>query len=180
VRWWSKPASIALWRSLSWPHPVNAMSVMRASPGLFAQRLSDLVAIQLRHADIQKHCIGAESLSHRQSGTPIVDHTHVVSAHFEDHRQTVRGILIVVSHQYPSHNRRGRSRVGCRYCYCIRREYGQLHDKFTTLSQAVALRFHGSAVQFRKPIHEGQADPKAAFGARRGALPVAVLRSVAM
>jgi hypothetical protein len=43
-------------------------------PGLLAPRLSDLVTIPVRHADIQEHGIGAERLRNGQGRAANVNH----------------------------------------------------------------------------------------------------------
>ena len=62
TRCWSKPAASDRSRSFSWPQPVSATSKVRCASRKLADAPRDLVAVHLRHADVEEHDVGTVRL----------------------------------------------------------------------------------------------------------------------
>ena len=66
-----------------------------------AQFARDLVAVLARHADVQEHDLGPEVVRGAQGLVAVVGHARRVALHFQQRRQALGRVHVVVHHQHP-------------------------------------------------------------------------------
>jgi hypothetical protein len=145
-------------------HHVLAARLRAHAPG-------DLVAVDPRQADVEKHDLRALALGDGERGLAIVGRRDVVSPQPEQESHALPRVLVVVHDEdaqavgLPRRRRPpacGRGRPRCRE--------REPHHEFAALSRAFAVGGDRPAVQVHEPLHHREPDAQAALGSVEAAI----------
>ena len=134
-----------------------------------AQMAGHLIAVHPGQPDVQEHDLRPKGLRHLDRLVTVVGDAGEMPAHFEQRRQCVGSVDVVVHHQHPQARVRaalgpGRRIMG-KHGRRIKHQQRQPHCESATATDSVAASADGAAVQLDQPPHQRQADAQAALRA---------------
>ena len=150
------------------PPPAQGDEDHGVSPGLRADLATRLVAVELRHPDVEQSHLGLKGRRDRHRLRPVLSGAHVVSQMPQEVGERRHRVLVVIGHQYPVATEGGwRQHVTvCRPLGASPgRRHRQPHDKLAALPQAVAARLDRAFMQLDHTLDQVQPDAEATLRA---------------
>src|SRR5690348_3102062 len=139
----------------------------RAAPVRGADRARHVVAVVLRHADIEKRDVRTKRFCLDERPRAIVGDAHIVAVEREQRREARCGVAVVVGNKNAGTARVGCCRVVIAARRGVRRIAGQrqAYGESRPVTGARAVRFDMVAVELDQALHQGEPDAEPAFGA---------------
>ena len=161
----SNPASRVRRRSSSCPPARKGDQQHFGASGSLPQATTRLVAVELRHSQIERHDIGSKPCGRPDRFQAIVSRGDLVADQRKQSAETARGVAIVVRHKdSPTawracvlRSRRSANRL-------LGRAPREAQDEFAALADACAASLDRSAMQSRESMDDRQADAEPAVG----------------
>jgi hypothetical protein len=119
-----------------------------------------LIAVDPRKPDVHQHHIGDVGARCIQGGHAVVGCAHAMAQQFEEHRETLRRIGVVLDHEHPRSS--PRDRLGGRGWSRLL-HHRQRHDELRALSEPRALGLDARTVQLDDPPRHREPDPETAL-----------------
>ena len=135
------------------------------SPRLLPESSAHFVTVQSRQADIEEHHIRPEPLRLFDRGFSIVSGMGFMPGHFQEQRQRLGGVLVVVDDQdAPRQCRRFCGRRRRDRCRSGTHRDRQTDHEFAALPFSGAARLGRTTMQLDEPLHHRQPDAESSLG----------------
>ena len=130
------------------------------APGLLAHAFRHFVAVEARHADVEKRHVRLHRQDLVERELPVVGLLYFVAVQLQQHRKALCRIRVVVRDEHLQSAVHVGRRRGSRY-HRVRdgpRDERQTHDELAPLPDAGAVRLDRPAVQIDEALRQREAD----------------------